>query len=188
MTSQLDEYGVPVVEKPVWKKEEKVEMSMWTKLKNRGNTIYLPEILKAASDEELFEDRVKMLLLWIKRESKNLELYVKFVESVYDPRVVFDLPATRPPFTTNGAVDFGKAPNTLYKAIRRIQYFAECQNKITNRTKREGVFIRELESMYKDEAELFLMIVSKKIDNKIYPNITEDLFRAVMPKLFPAKV
>ena len=193
---KLDETGKPVTpRKSTRKTAEKTEMDMWTRLKNPTGTIYIVEILKAASKEKLEEDKIKMIRIWMNRGgvdegtglTKNATLFKGVMECLYDPRVIFDLPAGKPPYLVNEAMSYNDVSNTLFKAIRKVKLFAENSAKVTNTMKRENLFIQQLETMYKDEAELFIMMVNKKLDAKVYPTITEDLCRKIFPNVLPKK-
>lgn len=189
----LDSKGQPLPPKrpSTRKKVEKNEMDMWTRLKNPTGTIFLPEILKAVSKESLKEDKIKLLRIWTQRGTvivgkgytKNYELLCIFLECVYAPYLKFDLPDTKPPYKENEAKSYNDVSITLYTAIKKLKYFAENPDKITNRVKRENIYIQTLENLFVDEAELFFMMTSKKINNKVYPTLNKELFKEAFPNL-----
>lgn len=189
---KLDANGQPLpVRKSTRNKDPKPQMDMWTRLKNPTGTIFLPEILKAVSKEKLEEDRVKMLVLWVQRGiviqntnyTKNYEVLYALMECLYSPKVIFDLPSGKPPYKENEALSYNDVSLTLYTGIRKIKQFAENPDKVANKVKRENIFIEMLEKLYKDEAELFLMMVNKKLDARVYPNINKELFKKCFPNI-----
>lgn len=163
------------------------EIDMWIRLKNPLGTIFLPEILKAVSEQPLHEDKIKMIRMWWQRDTKNGELMRTFMLALYHPGVRFAFPDTRPPFIHNDATDLGMTSNTLYKAVRKLKLLSDGPDKITNSIKRENVLIQQLESLHKLEAELYLMIIFKKIDETVYPGINEDFLRQAFSAVLPPK-
>lgn len=190
LNQYVDEYGVPIPIRQSTRNKNYVKptVDMWTRLKNPQGTIYLPEILKAITEQTSKDDKIMMVRMWWQREPKNGELMRKFMEVLYHPQVIFNFPDTPPPYVKNDATDLGMTPNTLYKAIRKIPLFAECDNKITNQMKRENTLIQQLETLHKDEADLFWMMIQKELDQEKYPGLTEDFFREAFSAVLPPKV
>ena len=109
--------------------------------------------------------------------TKNYEVLYALMECLYSPKVIFDLPSGKPPYKENEALSYNDVSLTLYTGIRKIKQFAENPDKVANKVKRENIFIEMLEKLYKDEAELFLMMVNKKLDARVYPNVNKELFK-----------
>jgi hypothetical protein len=185
----LDENGQPIEVRPSTrtKNYEAKKTSMWTRLKNPLGTIYLPEILSAVCEEETMDDKLKMIRAWWVRDPKNAELMRTFILATYHPGVKFAFPKCKPPFHYNDCTDFGMAPNTLFKAVRKLKLLSDGPDKITNVTKRENMLIQQLETLYKVEADLYLMMVFKEIDQEVYPGIDEDFLRTAFSAVLPPK-
>ena len=185
----VDEYGMPIPIRQSTRNnnQPKKEVDMWQRLKNPTGTIFLPEILKAVCAQQSKDDKLMMIRMWWQREPKNAELMRKFMEVLYHPKVLFNFPDSPPPYVKNDSNDFGMAPNTLFKAIRKIPLFAECDLKIANQMKRENSLIQQLETMHKDEAALFWMMIQKELDQEVYPGLTEDFFREAFSAVLPPK-
>ena len=49
------------------------------------------------------------------------------------------------------------------------------------------MLIQQLETLYKEEADLYLMIIFKEIDQTVYPGITEDFLRTAFSAVLPPK-
>lgn len=185
----LDENGQPIEIRPSTRAKdfEKPKTAMWVRLKNPLGTIYLPEILKSVSEQESLDDKLKMIRAWWVRDPKNAELMRTFMLAVYHPGVKFAFPKHKPPFHYNDCTDFGMAPNTLFKAARKLKLLSDGPDKITNSIKRENMLIQQLETLYKEEADLYLMIIFKEIDQEIYPGINEDFLRTAFSAVLPPK-
>lgn len=186
---QLDEYGVPIPIRPSTRNKDfqKQEQSMWTRMKNPLGTIFPTEILKAVSQEPLREDKIKMLRMWWQREAKNAEFMRTFMLALYHPGVKFTFPDTRPPFHPNDSTDLGMSSNTIYKAMRKLKLFSLGPDYMPNQAKRENTLIQQLETMHRDEAELYWMIICKQIDQSVYPGVDEDLLREAFAAVLPPK-
>lgn len=184
---RLDEYGVAIPTRQNTRNKSfvKPDVDMWTRLKNPLGTIYLPEILKAVSKEQLLDDKIKMIRIWWQRDSKNADVMRTMMLALYHPGVVFAFPQTRPPFLPNDASDYGMSANTLFKAVRKLKLLSEGPDKIQNQMKRENMLIQQLESLHKDEAELFLMMIWKEIDEEVYPGVNEAFLRQAFAGVLP---
>lgn len=183
----LDEQGNPIQIRPSTRKKDyrKPEVDMWIRLKNPLGTIYLPEILKAVGQEQILDDRIKMLRMWWQRDPKNAELMRTFMLALYHPGVKFKFPDCRPPYVPNDAADLGMTPNTLFKAVRKLKLFSEGPDLITNLMKRENTLIQQLETMHLLEAELYWMIIMQEIDEDVYPGINEEFLRLAFSGVLP---
>lgn len=160
-------------------------MDFHTRLTNPRERIYLPELLKEVSKEKAHAQKIAMLRAYSAKNAEHEKLLNSFIECVYHPAVVFELPPGAPEFKSAYA-DYNLAPSTLTKAFGRVPYFVKGHSRFIERTiKRESVFIQELESLYKDDAALFIMAKDKKIDARKYKGINEPLFREAFPGLLP---
>ena len=146
-------------------------------------TIYmLPEILDKVSKEKSFNKRVELLKEY---ESEPLKHVIR---GALDPRIKWLVPNTRPPFELNEAPDYEFTGNSLYRETKQFSYFISYNGTIPpkannlRQVKRETIFIQLLESLYKDEVELLLSIINKKLP---YPNMTKKLFNTAFPGLLP---
>ncbi len=185
----LDENGQPIEIRPSTrvKDAEPPKIDMWVRLKNPLGTIYLPEILKSVTEQSTLDDKLKMIRAWWVRDPKNAELMRTFMLALYHPGVRFAFPKCKPPFHYNDCTDFGMAPNTLFKAVRKLKLLSDGPDKITNAVKRENMLIQQLETLYSVEADLYLMIIFKEIDQTVYPGIDEDFLRLAFSAVLPPK-
>jgi hypothetical protein len=75
----------------------------------------------------------------------------------------------------------------LFKAVRKLKLLSDGPDKITNAVKRENMLIQQLETLYSVEADLYLMIIFKEIDQTVYPGIDEDFLRLAFSAVLPPK-
>lgn len=150
--------------------------------------IYLPEMLKKLAETKPAEKnkRKEILKEFVSKGADHEKVLRGFVECMYHPGVVFDLPKGEPPPYKKGDYPgINNAPMSLFSvfAKKRILYFAECSSKIQNQLKREKVFIQFLESMHPTEAELFIMMKDK--DDSNIKNFNEKLVRETFSDWLP---
>lgn len=176
---------MPKPTKRVSKAEQKTPIDV--RLKNQRERVFLPEILYEVSKVKEHARKIELLRLYASKNEEHFKLMRDFLQCIYHPAVVFDLPAGSPPFVTDYA-DFTLAPMSLREAFLRVPYFVKGHSKyIENSIKRERVFVQTLEGMFKADSELFLMVKDKKFDSKKYKTINEAIFREAFPDIMPAQ-
>ncbi len=162
-------------------------MDFEQRLANPRERIYLPELFTEVCKQKTNSAKVELLRKYSQKNREHFEVLRDFIQCTFHPAVVLDLPETDPPYETTFP-DFNLAPNTLHRVFKRIPYFVKGQQQyIAEKTKRERLYIQTLESLYKPDAELFLMIKDKKIDTTKYKGLTEKLFREAFPQMLPEK-
>ena len=110
----------------------------------------------------------------VKDEIKSL------INLQYDPRVEFDLPKGRPPYTATWS---DENQNVLYNLISRkyFKYFIKGSDLfLKDNEKRQKLFIDCLKNMHTEDASMILDIKDKK---NIWPNITYDLLVMAFPNV-----
>lgn len=162
-------------------------MSFEHRLKNPRERIYLPELLKEVANTKEHVQKIAILRAFAAKNAEHSNLIRDFIQCVYHPDVVMELPEGKPPYTTVYA-DFNLAPMTLTSAFKRVPYFVKGHSRfIENKIKREQIFIQTLESMFRDDSELFLMVRDKKVNSRKYKTVNELLFREAFPGMLPPK-
>lgn len=157
------------------------------RLKNPRARVYLPEILKYVTKLKTQEEKVLALRAYANKNQEHLTAIKDLMQCLYHPAVVYDLPEGNPPFKVDYA-DYNLAPNTLAKALKKSKYFVKgTESFAQNPMKREQIFMQTLESLYTDDAKLYLMVKDKKIDQRVYKGVDEDLFRAAFAGWLPPK-
>lgn len=160
--------------------------TIYDRLKNPRGTVYLHELLKEASAIGDKKERIALLQLYAKKSpayAKNLQF---FVEVLHHPQVKMDLPPGIPPYRELDAADESMAFTNLFRELTKIGLFCQGSNKyVANQLKREKLFVQMLEALCPREAKLLLMLKDKKLDKRVYPLLTEAVFRDAFPQWFP---
>ena len=160
-------------------------MNFEQRLENTRERIYLPELFSEVVKLKSKDAKIAMLHTYSTKNVEHFNLIRDFIQSTFHPAVVLDLPESAPPFKSEYN-DYNLAPTTLTKAFKRIPYFVSGHEMyIVNRLKREQIYIQTLESMYKPDADLFIMVKDKRIDQKVYKGLTEALLREAFPGFLP---
>jgi hypothetical protein len=147
---------------------------------------YLSEFFEELGKPDV--DKEKMILEYVEGHKAQKFALESFVESLYHPMVVFDLPEGQPPFKENKemiginkVLDIGG----FFKEKRQYYFATISKTKIQDSLKREMFFIRTLESMPRGEANLLLAMKEK--DDSNVPGLSEDLIRKIYPNMLPPK-
>lgn len=153
------------------------------KMRNERTAIYLPELFEELEKLETIEERANTIKEYY--EKKNSNVLGSYLAALYHPAVVLNLPETIPPYDNSQYIDYDMAPLRLEKAIGRLGYFFEPHSThITNKVKRESVFIQTLESLHKKDAELFESLLLKVFPVYRYPKSGLALFMFALPQYF----
>ena len=155
------------------------------RIRNPRERVFLPELLAEVSRVKEHARKIELLRMYANKNEEHFKLIRDFLQCVYHPAVVFDLPEGAPPYTSD-YVDYTLAPMSLREAFTRVPYFVKGHSKyIENPIKRERVFVQTLEGMYKDDCVLFLMVKEKKFDSRKYKTLNEAIFREAFPDIMP---
>lgn len=94
-----------------------------------------------------------------------------------DPKIQFNLPGGRPPYTPN---DGHNAPSNLLRRNKDFRFFVKGGpgDKMTQ-LKREKYFIGLIESIHPKDAELVISMINKELKYKISKLVIQEAF----PKL-----
>lgn len=159
---------------------------MINRIKNIRERIYLPELLTAVNKEINKEKQLMLLRGFANRTQECKLIAFRFAKLMYHPQVTFSLPDGKPPYKSM-YVDYNLAPMNILKVLEKIERFIPGHpDYIESKTLRENAFIKYLEGLYKDDAELIIMI--KDGDLHQYKNITEELIREAYPGWLPEPV
>jgi hypothetical protein len=129
----------------------------------------LSEIVTKATELKTKEEKLDWLR---KHDSVPLKTILKYM---YDPRVVFLIPNTPPPWKKNGYIG---VEGMLYKETRRLRIFiAGGGYDQLDKVKREQLFISLLEDVDDNDADLLCKMIAQKP--------LKGLSRAVVAEAFP---
>jgi len=166
---------------------ELTKETLESRLKNPRSRVYLPEMLKHVSKLKSEDEKVQALRSYANKDAEHMTGMKDLMQCLFHPAVVYDLPEGDPPFKVD-YIDYDMAPLTLAKALKKSKYFVKgTESFVQNPVKREQIFMQTLESLFIEDAKLFLMVKDKKIDQRVYKGVTEDLFRAAFAGWLPPK-
>jgi len=105
--------------------------------------------------------------------------FADYLRCVFDPRINFLLPESRPPFDL---ANEEHVPSTWHKQHMNLKYFVKGGPNI-HELKRETMFIGMLESVHPQDAEILVTMLAKKTGCK---GLTAALVKEAAPQLLPA--
>lgn len=148
---------------------------------------YLPEVFERCNKTKSKLERVQILRDYVKSDQLHAKAMQYFVECMYHPNVVWELPEGAPPFKKNEAADYTYAGYSLFNFFNKNRHalFITNPGLVQNVLKREKLFVQELEAMHVKEAELLIMMKDGKMDSKKYPGLTYLFFREAFPDWLP---
>lgn len=142
--------------------------------------IQISEIL-AKLAEFKGKDSTKRKVEWLQKNTSSTLAMV--LNHAFDPRVVYKLPPTVPPYKPSGA-PIGLADASLFTETRRLGYLFHTPPPGLRKSQLEGHFIALLEALHVDDAKILLAMNTKSL-HKLYPALTEDIVRKAFPALLP---
>lgn len=142
--------------------------------------LYVSELFDLISKEKgSAKKREKMLREFADRHNQNYTTLKFIAEATWHPKVVMDLPEGDVPFSRLDVPEPDHAHSSLFRAVKFISRMVKgTSDYIPAKTKREDVFIKELEKMHPNEADIFVMVKDKKIS---IPFVTKNLFDKAFP-------
>jgi hypothetical protein len=129
---------------------------------------YVFEVIEEAASKKTKKEKVDVL-------KQNATPALKDVlRGTFDSTIVFLLPEGSPPYT---ACEEHNAPSNLLKKNREFGYFVKGgpgQN--MPKFKREQIFIRMLEAVHPQDAELLIQMINKKAPKGLTRKTVEEAF------------
>ncbi len=134
-----------------------------------GPTLTFHEILLKVNNAK---DKPKKLKVLQHYDTAELRMVLK---AGFDPKITWQLPEDRPPFSENGAPE-GTEHTYLKREARRLYHFIEGGNPNLTQNKREAMFVQILEGLTTEEANLLIAAKEKGL-NKKYKGLTANLIK-----------
>ena len=138
-----------------WSTEEGAKLSEWSKPAVNVRLPLLSEILTKVHRAKTKDDKVRIL------KEENCRALQQICQWSFNPTIESELPAGTPPYIENDAPEgtehmlLRAEGDKLYNFIKGAQQHQS--------TVRERMFIRLLEGLHKDEAELLILCKDKKL-------------------------
>ena len=146
----------------------------------------LSEIFTKAHKGKVKKDKVKIL------KEENCRALQQICQWAYNPTITSDLPEGTPPYVENDAPE-GTEHMILRTEGDKLWHFVKTQtnygevtkeedkkykqaNPKLQATQRERMFIRLLEGLHKDEAELLINVKDKKL-HRIYKGVSSEVVK-----------
>ena len=122
----------------------------------RSKRFELYEIIESISSETKPAKKVELIRYYLTTYTS----FADYVRCVFDEKIQFLLPDSRPPFTPSVAET---APSSWHKQNMKLTYFVKgLKADHVNPMRRESIFIGMLESVHPKDAEILVDMVAKK--------------------------
>tara|TARA_B100001996_G_C18318566_1_gene461622 strand:- start:41 stop:595 length:555 start_codon:yes stop_codon:yes gene_type:complete len=133
----------------------------------------LSEIFTKAHKGKVKKDKVKIL------KEENCRALQQICQWAYNPTIKSMLPEGTPPYVENDAPE-GTEHMLLRTEGDKLWHFVSTGDKPANptlqSTQRERMFIRLLEGLHKDEAELLINVKDKRL-HQVYKGVSSDVVK-----------
>lgn len=139
----------------------------------------LGEILENASKLKSRKEKVEYLT---KNDSRSLQDLIQYA---LHPEIKWDLPEGNPPYRPT---DFLDQENMLYTSIKKLPLFVNGNGANLKPARLEALFIQMLESVAPKDAELLLLVKSRKLPKSITPALIEEVWPGLLPSENDEKV
>lgn len=126
--------------------------------------------------EEFGKQTTKAKRIEVLKKYENVPAFRDVLRGTFDDSLEFLLPEGKPPYTPNIPES---VPSTLLKKHKEFGYFVKG-GVDQPQYKRENIFIRMLESIHPQDAEVVLSMVAKKSPVKY---LTKNLIEETFPNL-----
>ena len=121
--------------------------------------LLISEILDKVSKAKTKQNKVALLKQY---NSPALRMVIK---SSFDPKIKWLLPEGEVPYTPNDAPEGTEHSDLAYEA-RKLYHYIEGGNASLKQNQRESMFIRLLESLHPDEADIVIAAKDKILHQK----------------------
>ena len=136
---------------------------------------YVPlfsEILDRVSKAKTKKEKVRIL------QHHNTPALRMLLKSSFDPKIVWDLPEGSVPYVRNEAPE-GTEHTMLISEARTLYHYIKGGNPQLTQNKREMMFVRLLEGLHENEAELLIAAKDKIVHRKykgLSTNVVKEAF------------
>lgn len=138
----------------------------------------IPEILQIISDARTHQEKVSLM-----REYQSLTLE-QILQYNFHPDIKFNLPEGVPPYKKETDIPVGRSHTNMYTESRRWYIFLEGQAPNLKPYRREQLYIEMLEGLHYTEAEVFIAVKDKRLED-LYPGVTYEAAFEAFDRLLP---
>ena len=127
------------------------------------------EILTKVSKLKTKKEKVAYL------KQYNSDALRMVIKASFDPKIKWSLPEGSVPYIANEAPEGTEHTDLAYEA-RKLYHFIEGGNATLHQNKRESMFVRMLEGLHPDEAEILVAAKDKSLHRK-YKGLSENVVK-----------
>ena len=169
-----------------WSTEEGAKLTERTKPSVKVREPLLSEILTKAHKGKIKDDKVAIL------KEENCRALQQICQWAYNPKIKSMLPEGTPPYVENDAPEgtehmllrtegdklwhFVKTQTNYGEAVKEEEKEYKIANPKLQATQRERMFIRLLEGLHKDEAELLINVKEKRL-HQVYKGVSSEVVK-----------
>lgn len=139
------------------------------KIKNMG----VHDILKRVGEAKTRKEKIEVLHTYNHQGLRDV------LKGAFDDGIEFNLPEGDPPYTPGSESTYG---STLLKQSKKFKYFVKTPQRPKAGPKVEMIFIRMLESVHPEEAQIVVWMKDKDLSGK-YKGLTKKLVQDAFPGL-----
>lgn len=140
---------------------------------NKINNMRVDDILRRVAEAKTRKEKIEVLHTYNHRGLRDV------LKGAFDDSVEFNLPEGAPPYTSGSEHSFG---TTLLKQSKKFKYFVKTPQRPSAGPKVETIFIKLLESLHPEEAQVVIWMKDKDLGGK-YKGLTKKLVSDAFPGL-----
>ena len=125
------------------------------------------EILDKVSKKKTKKEKVALL------QRYNSDALRMVIKSSFDPKIEWQLPEGGVPYMPNDAPE-GTEHTMLVSEARKLFHFIKGGNPTLHQNKRESMFVRMIEGLQEQEAELLIAAKDKKL-HQVYKGLSKNV-------------
>jgi len=140
---------------------------------NKIKNMRVDEILDRVAEAKTRKEKIEILHTYNHRGLRDV------LKGSFDDTVQFNLPEGIPPYTPGSDHSYG---TTLLKQSKKFKYFVKTPQKQRAGVKIETIFIKMLEGLHPQEAQIAIWMKDKDLGGK-YKGLTKKLVSDAFPGL-----
>jgi len=140
---------------------------------NKIKSMYIHEILDRVAEAPSRKEKIEVLRRY------NTPALRDILKGSFDENVKFNLPKGAPPYTPGSSHSPG---STLRKQFKKFKHFVSTPQRRRAGPKVETIFIKMLESLHPEEAQLVVWMKDKDLSGK-YKGLTKKIVSDAFPGL-----
>jgi len=140
---------------------------------NKIKNMRVDDILDRVSSAKTRKEKIEVLHTYNNRGLRDV------LKGAFDDTIEFNLPKGTPPYEKGSEKTYA---TTLMKQSKKFSYFVKTESKPTAGAKVEMIFIKMLEALHPNEAQIVVWMKEKDLSGK-YKGLTKKLVEDAFPGL-----